>query len=287
MIIMTEIFDKLRTLQDILAKKYEIEKKIEDSPKKLTAQDELLSRLKKEYIQKNDEYEVVRKKVLELKNSLAETEATRERGEKAMDNISTHREYEALDKEIKDATDLIQSIRRDLQKEEKNLEALEEGLKQDEQLISGQEAELNAGKESLDKEIDEMRLELTELVKSEQEIIPGIDPEVIFKFERIIKSKHTGIVAVKGIVCDGCHMILPAQFANEVRSSEELHFCPYCSRILYYDEAEDTEDDYFQLDDTGSLADFEDEFSDDDDDDQDSEATIQNGEAVKNLSYED
>ena len=32
-------------------------------------------------------------------------------------------------------------------------------------------------------------------------------------------------------------MILPRQFMNDVRSSDDVHFCPYCSRILFYDEA--------------------------------------------------
>ena len=50
---MTEIFDKLKKLQDILAEKYAIEREIEESPKKLSAQDELLARLKKEFIEKN------------------------------------------------------------------------------------------------------------------------------------------------------------------------------------------------------------------------------------------
>ena len=38
-------------------------------------------------------------------------------------------------------------------------------------------------------------------------------------------------------ICSGCFMILPHQFMNDVRSSEKVHFCPYCSRILFYDEA--------------------------------------------------
>jgi len=157
--------------------------------------------------------------------------------------------------------------KKELQKQEKLLAEQNESLKQDEQLIAVQESELNAGKASLDKETAGMQKKLDKLAKQEAKIVPGIDPEIIFKFERIIKSKNTGIVAVKGNVCDGCHMILPAQFANDVHNGESITFCPYCSRILYYQEAEDGENEYFQLDDTGSLADFEDDFDDDDFDD--------------------
>lgn len=56
-------------------------------------------------------------------------------------------------------------------------------------------------------------------------------------------------------------MILPAQFANEVRKGENILFCPYCSRILFYEEAteDETSESYFKLEDTGSLADLDDD----------------------------
>lgn len=267
---MIEVFDKLKTLQDVLALKYELEAKISDAPNKLSSQDELLARLKKEFIEKNAIYEEVRSKVVKLKSDLAEADAARERSEKGMDNITTHREYEALDKEIKDKTELEQQLRKDLQKEEKNLAELNENLKQEEQLIISQETELNSGKQSLDEEIISYKNQLSEVNVQVDELKQGIDDDIFFKFERIIGSKQgKGIVAVKGNVCDGCHMILPAQFANEVHAGEKIVFCPYCSRILFYQETDGGEDQYFQIEDTGSLADLDDDFDEIDDGDED------------------
>jgi hypothetical protein len=34
-------------------------------------------------------------------------------------------------------------------------------------------------------------------------------------------------------------MELPQQFANTVRRNEDINFCPYCSRILFYEESEE------------------------------------------------
>ena len=66
----------------------------------------------------------------------------------------------------------------------------------------------------------------------------------MFKFERIIKSKSgLGIVPIAGGVCNGCHMILPAQYANSVRRGEGIMFCPNCSRILFVPDEEDTVDE--------------------------------------------
>ncbi len=288
---MTEVFDKLKALQDVLSEKYELKNQIEEAPKKLSNQDELLERMKKQFIEKNAQYEKLRSKVALLKTQLAEAEAKRERGEKGMDSITTHREYEALEKEIKDATELEQQIRKELQNEEKNFIELDEGLKQDEQLISQQESELNQGKENLEHEIEDLKKRFAELEAQEAEIIPGIDEEIIFKFDRIIQSKHSkGIVAVKGNVCDGCHMILPAQFANEVHTGEKIVFCPYCSRILYYEEDETGESEYFHLDDTGSLADLDDDLLDEDidgEEDEFDEEERHSRDEIKEIGFED
>ena len=200
-----------------------------------------------------------------------------------MDSITTHREYEALDKEINDARELEQTIRNDLKKEEKSLAELNDNLKTEEVLIQRQEEELSDGKKSLQDEIDQYNAKMDDLKKQEEELVPGIDPEIIFKFQRIIRSKHSkGIVAVKGNVCDGCHMILPAQFANDVHVGDKIVFCPYCSRILYYQEVDGADEEYFQMDDTGSLADLGDEF--DDEYDEDSE-DYDDSDSIKELDY--
>lgn len=280
---MLEVFDRLKTLQDVLAEKYELQAKIEEAPKKLSTQEELLARLKKEYIEKNAIYEEVRKKVARLKTELADVNAAIEKSEKGMDSITTHREYEALDKEINDARELEQTIRNDLKKEEKSLAELNDNLKTEEVLIQRQEEELSDGKKSLQDEIDQYNAKMDDLKKQEEELVPGIDPEIIFKFQRIIRSKHSkGIVAVKGNVCDGCHMILPAQFANDVHVGDKIVFCPYCSRILYYQEVDGADEEYFQMDDTGSLADLGDEF--DDEYDEDSE-DYDDTDSIKELDY--
>ncbi|MDE6349827.1 MAG: nucleic acid-binding protein [Treponemataceae bacterium] len=264
--VMTEVFERLKELQGVLAEKYMLEEKIEEAPKQLTSQDELLARLKKEYIEKNTKYDEVRASVEHLKAQLAEAEASRESGEKGMDSITTHREYEALDKQITEAKEREDAIRRDLTREEKTLAELNEILRTDEAMITAQEADLNSGKTSLAAEIDGYKQALGDLDKKEAGITPGIDQEIVYKFQRIIRRNSEGIVAVKNGVCTGCHMILPAQFANEVRDGEKILFCPYCSRILYHqDVAEDEEETYFPMDETGSLADFDDDFGDEED----------------------
>ena len=268
--VMTEVFDKLKELQAVLAEKYSLEDKIEDSPKQLSSQDELLARLKKEYIEKNAKYDEVKASVEHLKAQLAEAEASRESGEKGMDNITTHREYEALDKQITEAKEREDAIRKDLTKEEKTLAELDEILHADEAMIKAQEDDLNNSKSSLENEINSYKNQLDELSKKEAEITPGIDQEIVYKFQRIIKRNSEGIVAVKNGVCTGCHMILPAQFANEAHDGEKILFCPYCSRILDYEEDVDNTSTFLAMNEIGSLYSDDDDLHFDDEDETDS-----------------
>lgn len=252
---MQEVFEKLKTLQDILSEKYEIEREIEEIPKALNTKKELLTRLKKSYLEKNNVLEETKERLKHLKFLLDEAETQREGYEKQMDVISTQREYEALDKEIKTATERATQFRKDLIREEKERDDIIFSLEQEENMINEQEKELEEELEKIKEKSKEKELLLEELAKKEQDIIPGLDEEILFKFERIIKNKSgLGIVPVKDSVCTGCHMMLPAQFENNVRKGEDILFCPYCSRILYYEDEQSME--AFNDEDSGSLADL-------------------------------
>ena len=270
---MIDVFNKLKTLQDVLSEKIELEQAIQEIPKLLITQEELLARMKKSYIEKSQEFEKAKRSEAEYRNVLAEAETKREKAEKNMEAISTQREYEALDKEIEDAAGREQESRNKLQREVRLISELEDDMKQSQALIEQQETELEKRRKDIESEIANKQSQMKSLSEQEKSLTPDLDPEILFKFERIIRNKMgKGIVAIKGGVCVGCHMILPTQFANNVRTGEEIVFCPYCSRILFYEEADQSEEDLFEYDDSGSLSDLddiEDEDYDDDDEEDD------------------
>ena len=278
--VMNEIFEKLQLLQNILSAKIALERDIQEIPKGLTNQEELLLRLKKTFVENNREYEKAVALENEFRNSLFDAEYAREQAEKNMGATTTQREFEALDKEIKDAAAKEQMYRRELQKEERVILDLNTIMKQTSSIIETQESELTERKRFIESEIAEKKQTIAQLTKQEQEIIPGIDEDILFKFDRIVRNKKgRGIVAIKGGVCTGCHMILPAQFANTVRLGQEIVFCPYCSRILFYEESEQINEEFFYDEEGGSLSDL-------DDIDEDEELDYEEDKII-NIDYED
>ncbi|MDR1257545.1 MAG: C4-type zinc ribbon domain-containing protein [Spirochaetaceae bacterium] len=259
-----EVFEKLRLLQDLLAKKIGLEREINDIPKMLVAQEELLTRLKKEYIEKDQELNAAKIAVSELKNLLFEAESAREKAEKHMDAISTQREYETLDKEIREASDKETQYRREIKQKELKIRELDGDMAQKKELIDQQEEELSQSKARVETELAEHKKLFAKLETGEKEIAKDMDEELLFKFERIVKKKGgDGIVSLRNGVCSSCHMILPVQLSATVRGGGDIVACPYCSSILFFEEAPDGEESYLEDGAAGSLSDLE-ELEDED-----------------------
>lgn len=280
-ITMEEVYEKLKNLQDVLSEKFSVEAEIRDIPKALATKQELVNRLKKSYIEKSNQYSEVKERIKSLKFRMEEAETSREKYEQQMDLIKTQREYEALDKEIRDASDREQSLRKELQREEKVMEEMSKALERDESMIKDQENELSLEQDRIKTESELRGEKLKELEVQEKDITPGLDEEMVFKFERIIRSKAgVGIVPLRKGVCTGCHMILPMQFVNDVRQGDDVLFCPYCSRILFFQEEADST--YTEVDSEG-LADL---FVDDEEEEND-EADLDDDEDVVEVEDDD
>ncbi|MBA7520655.1 hypothetical protein ES705_12751 [subsurface metagenome] len=130
-------------------------------------------------------------------------------------------------------------MRRNLQHEEQLVEEMKVKLEKEEMMIKQQEEEVEAEQGHIQQEVDSKQKELKKLETREKKITPGLDEDILFKFSRIIKNKSgLGIVPIVDGVCSGCHMILPGQFVNDVRSGEEIMFCPNCSRIIFFHDEE-------------------------------------------------
>jgi predicted nucleic acid-binding Zn-ribbon protein len=271
-----EIFDRLRKLQDVLSEKIVLEKKIHGIPKALEDREALLVKLKKTYIEQDQSYEELRSQQADCRNQLLEAEGRREHAEKNMEATSTQREYEIIDKEIRDASEREQQCRKELQHVERRLAELDEKMKASKVFIDTQEAELAVDKEKAAAERTGEEKKVAELSAEEKTLSEGLDGELLFKFERIIRKKGSrGIVAVKGGVCESCHMILPVQFANVVRLKKEIVSCPYCSSFLFFEDIAEGEKSFLD-EDVGSLIGLDDEDDDllDEEDDVDDEELV-------------
>lgn len=255
-----DFFLSLQKMQEILAQKNQLELEIKEEPGNLVIQRSLLERLKTEYIAKDKTSKDLSEKIASLKADLTATEAKKEDSERAMDNIKTQREYESLEKEISEANKKATEIRRELQHLDIEFRKIDEEINLTQGQIAQNEAEIAKKSAILQDVINEKTEAISRLEKQKREVCPDMSEDDIFKFERIIKNKKgKGIVAVRDGACEGCHIVLPPQFINEVRDANEIKYCPYCSRILFYEKNQapilDTDESFDSLE-MGGLSDL-------------------------------
>lgn len=272
---MKEIYTTLSQLQVVLAKMFAIEDEIKEIPMALADKEAVLQKTKITYLELHEKSERVKEELKSLRTRLDEAGVKRETCEKMMETITQAREFETLQKEIEEAKNAEQTLRKGLIAKEKFYDELNTKLTIQEEIMAQQTEEVEEETKVKDSQIAEKQAELDKIVAEKDELAKNFDQNLLFKFERIIRNKGgIGIVPVHGIVCEGCHMTLPAQFVNDVRRStlnedssneeSDIHFCPYCSRVLFYEDSADDEhfDNLFTSEDEDEAGDESGEGSD-------------------------
>ena len=143
-------------------------------------------------------------------------------------------------KELSDLSREVEALkRRRVVLEDNDLEVMEER--------EGAEKELNAlldERAGIVREIEEARVrrdtasgdvgsQLSAAHTERQRWAPRIDPGLLHVYDEIRTARGgIGAAAMVDGVCQGCHMRLPAQEAERVRSAEGLIRCDECRRIL-------------------------------------------------------
>jgi len=137
---------------------------------------------------------------------------------------------------------------------EKNAKAQEGKIKNCEKEISKYLTRLQKMNSDLDKmatNVPRLKKEYTqlkklydaELAKVNEETLPlkkelkilekEIDEKLVKKYTQIAKSHPVVLVELKGRMCMGCNMELPATFAKKLAASDVPTECENCGRLLY------------------------------------------------------
>ena len=273
---MKDILKKLSMLQKVLQEYYELEKEIESIPKDLSDRDEMLSRKREQYAKAIEKEQDLQKKVVEFEEAYNNAKIKRAELEAKSAGITSQREFETHQIELSKAKETEHNFYNLKEDTKRRVVQEAENVADIQMTLNELQKNVDEDKKNISSRLDELIKERDALKQKKDKYSKDIDPTLLFKFERIVKTKGGGSVAVKGRVCQGCHMELPVQFVNTIKKGEEVMFCPYCSRVLYYQEGDDSDIDV--LHDDNILLDEEDEndiidddmdimMSDDDDND--------------------
>jgi len=228
---------KIIELQKIDAQIYNFKIELKDKPavlEQLKSEFEAHQKVLTELEEKSKSIQVDRKeKELELKtqeDKIAKSNAQ-------LSQIKTNKEYTAKLTEIEHVK-ADQSVY-----EEKILLSYEASdkinaeIEKEKQKITEEEKNYLAKKKEIEDDIKLIEDRIKVLESQHAQATPGIDPEYLGRYERILKHKSgLAIVPIEENVCGGCFMNVTSQQLNLIKMNTDIVECEACTRILYLED---------------------------------------------------
>jgi predicted nucleic acid-binding Zn-ribbon protein len=203
--------------------------------------DSLRKELKKQQIDKEAEIIELNRSIANQESKIADTKEKIKKLETKQNTVKKVDEFNALTQEMtaseRERIALEQTASDMLDRraaEEEFLEKIKDSLRQSEESSLALENEIKEGIRLINQE--------GELKTSRDLLAKTADPEIMKIYQRLLDNKKDRvIVSIQNRTCNGCHIALTAQHENLVRKGERLTFCEHCSRIHYWQVAEETE----------------------------------------------
>jgi uncharacterized protein len=91
-------------------------------------------------------------------------------------------------------------------------------------------------KHALDAQDKELAAEFAKLEGQYREASGKIEKSLLARYNQVKASrKDQPLAAVRDGICAGCRLQIPPQLIAQVKRSDDLHVCPYCRRMLYWE----------------------------------------------------
>jgi predicted nucleic acid-binding Zn-ribbon protein len=91
-------------------------------------------------------------------------------------------------------------------------------------------------KQGLDTQDKELAAELAQLETRFREASARVERTLLDRYNQVKAArKDQPLAAILGGTCAGCRLQIPPQLIAQVKRSDDLHICPYCRRILYWE----------------------------------------------------
>lgn len=144
-------------------------------------------------------------------------------------------EYKALTHEIETCKLAIQSLDDQQLALMEQLEAAERRIATAQEVLRKARADAETQLRQFAEAESRLRKQLADAETARTEFAATVDPSLLSRYERILKTKGDKVVVgMERGVCGGCHMKLARQDVLNTQGDREIVHCPNCGRILYY-----------------------------------------------------
>jgi predicted nucleic acid-binding Zn-ribbon protein len=152
-------------------------------------------------------------------------------------DVKTNDQYKALLHEIEFSEQEIRLNEDRILEVMVSVEARDKEVKAAEAELKAETAEIEKEKEDARRVTAEDQKKLSEWNGKRDGLRQGVSEDVLRQYERVAKFRGTGLAEVREQKCMGCQVMLRPQTYNEVRNGEKVMVCESCSRVYYFNPA--------------------------------------------------
>ena len=186
--------------------------------------------LLKDYSQKYRSYE-------------SDTEINRskiKKSETKLESVKNNKEYQSSLKEISELKSKNSKIEDDMIQYLDKIDEIEHEIKSLNNDYKKIAERIKIKKNDLKNQVKNDEQELIQLYAERDKTLESVQKDLIKKFLMIQETQTNGvaIVQAKNSICCGCNMNIPPQMYNNLQRCNSLEFCPFCNRILYWQQEE-------------------------------------------------
>jgi uncharacterized protein len=171
-----------------------------------------------------------------LEKELAEGEARIRNKRMRLNQVRNDKEMQALAHEV-------EALKENNQRLEAEVLALMEAaeprgprIAELTELVAAKCAELAAAEKEIAAQVEDLKVSISKQRVDRDLMARNIDAPLLQRYEMIFSRRGgVAVTEAKGGTCQGCRMRLPPQLYNELQKHLQIHFCPNCQRILYFE----------------------------------------------------
>ena len=168
---------------------------------------------------------------------LVETDETHLNSAKSKQSAAKNtKEYAAAQRELETSRESLAARQAEISK-------LVEAIQAKEKLLADRGADVKTLRDSVDRDSDQAKARIAELdgkisgLKAERaKVASTVRPDVLKRYGAIRMRKGLALAPVSNGTCRGCNMNIPPQLFNVLQRGNSVETCPYCHRIIYWEE---------------------------------------------------
>lgn len=231
---MTPQLKALEALQKVDAEILELTKSGEANPKRLAELDKELGQARTEWEIEQAKVSDNEKQRRDLDQQLQAEKDTIRKWEGRLSEQRTPREYSALSREIDIGRKTIENVEHQIVELRQAAEELKRVADQKQQTLRGRQETVGREATEIRKKMAALDERLAALNAQREQAMQGCDRALLNRYETIRKKRGLALVPVIAGSCRGCHMSLPPQLYNQLRSGQaSIESCPSCHRLIY------------------------------------------------------